>query len=310
MEKIDNLKEKVRAAAERVSKISGTIAKHEAAAAKKSAALEKQGIVQRSHMDDGYSDLSFDSRMLISEYTSKLDEVKGARRKLRDAEEVLANWQAKLDIEIEKERFLSEQAPAVIVEFLNQWKEKAYDWHVKAYEQYLQLSKLKGVLVREAERAYAEQYPGARTWGKEYDKFMRGQTELVNTRAAMAVLGAVVAKMATYWDEGERLEYLEKVLEEDRKTKMLDLIYRVNDVVGTITDATYLQVNEKGNLDGVIIGEKGKARIETIGVGGYNIVCFHYRTNVWPINEEPLKLSGRPLTPELCEIAHQVENGL
>lgn len=75
------------------------------------------------------------------------------------------------------------------------------------------------------------------------------------------------------WDEAE----LEKQLTKDITNKYFKLIDEVTAIVGEITDATNLSIRV-GELNGIIIGTKGKAKIETIGAGGYNIQCFHYRT--------------------------------
>lgn len=291
MAKIEDLQASIAKAAEKVEKIKGTIAKHEAAAAKKLEALAKLGVTLEN-MQEQYGNAPRDNagyalRSAISEYEGKMDDAKGAQRKLRDAEAVLKGWQAKLDVELEKERFVSNNAPAVIIEFLNQWKEMARDWHIQGCARYLELKPIIESLKAEAKEAYRAAFPGGREWGKEYDKFMAGQKELRNAQHAQAIFGSVVATMATYRNEMERLAYLEGVLEADRKAKMFNLITQVNEVVGKITDASYLRVNEKGNLDGIVYGEKGKARVTTIGVGGYNIVCFHYRTNVYATTEEP-----------------------
>ena len=55
---------------------------------------------------------------------------------------------------------------------------------------------------------------------------------------------------------------------------------RISIVVGVITDASGLFIGKTGGIEGLIRGTIGVARIETIGAGGYNIQCFHYRTLV------------------------------
>ena len=48
--------------------------------------------------------------------------------------------------------------------------------------------------------------------------------------------------------------------------------------VGTITDASALYIGPEGDINGYIVGTEGEAKIQTIGAGGYNIQCFHFRT--------------------------------
>lgn len=279
---VQELQLKTDNAAAKVEKCKGTIARHQKALTKKEAALAKVGITADNMAEFKWSPGGGSSEhyWAIVEVESKQMDIKGATQKLKDAETVLSNWKAKLDIEIEKERFLSEQAPAIIIEFLSKWKERARDWYIQAHHKFLELRVELQEAKDDAEARYIAEKPTGRRYGKEYNDYMNKDEASVRIRRNIAALGSTVAHMATYRKEPERLAWLEHMLEEDRKAKMLDLILRINSVVGTITDADYLRVSDKGNLDGIIIGENGKAKIETIGAGGYNIVCFHYRTLV------------------------------
>lgn len=69
-------------------------------------------------------------------------------------------------------------------------------------------------------------------------------------------------------------------LRDEANRKYDFIIERVNAICGTITDASGLKVGAKGDLNGNIIGERGTAHVQTIGAGGYNIQCFHFRTLV------------------------------
>ena len=72
------------------------------------------------------------------------------------------------------------------------------------------------------------------------------------------------------------IEFIQKRIEADRKYDFI--IERTNAIVGKITDAAGLTIGAKDDLNGFIIGDKGTAKVTTIGAGGYNIQCYHFRT--------------------------------
>lgn len=76
---------------------------------------------------------------------------------------------------------------------------------------------------------------------------------------------------------------LNKMLNQEADDKYDFIIERTNGIVGQITDASNLSVGDKGDLNGRIDGTNGSAWVETIGAGGYNIQCFHFRTLIKPI---------------------------
>ena len=72
---------------------------------------------------------------------------------------------------------------------------------------------------------------------------------------------------------------LEEILLKDCKARYFQLVKEVTQYTGIITDAQGLSMRA-GELNGIIIGEKGKAKVQTFSAGGWNIQCFHYRTRV------------------------------
>ena len=70
----------------------------------------------------------------------------------------------------------------------------------------------------------------------------------------------------------------------DAETLILNLIDRVVERVGQITDTKYLRLDRDNAgysiINGRIIGTKGTVRIESIGAGGYNIQRYHIRVLV------------------------------
>lgn len=59
------------------------------------------------------------------------------------------------------------------------------------------------------------------------------------------------------------------------------IVERATQKVGKVVDASGLYVADTGELNGYVKGETGKkVKITTIGAGGYNIQCFHFRVLV------------------------------
>lgn len=74
--------------------------------------------------------------------------------------------------------------------------------------------------------------------------------------------------------------YLEKEIEKDKNNKRALFIARVKEITGKITDASWLTIGDNGEINGAVTGEKGKAKVETISAGGWNIQCYHFRVLV------------------------------
>lgn len=230
----------------------------------------------------------------------KRDDIAGAEKKLEEAQQTLKNWQEKLGERISRDAFIEANAPQVVKEFLEEWKASAIEYYRQRRIDFLKLRKA----LRDEERAVRleafhtfPEYARAREiWGAEPDDGVllnlhprkqaedllesRGLDYMSIRRKLAAHTDAVTDRLVSIADEAEREAWLEKTMEEEKNAKLVELITRINKVVGTITDASLLKIGGKGDINGIVTGTEGKARIETIGVAGYNIVCFHYRTLV------------------------------
>ena len=81
-------------------------------------------------------------------------------------------------------------------------------------------------------------------------------------------------------------ERFERDIKNEADRKYDNIIERTNEIVGTIRDASGLEVGDKGELDGYVVGDRGTAHVHTIGAGGYNIQCYHFRVLVHEIRDK------------------------
>ena len=311
---IEKLKEKVLAAEEKVEKCKKTIERHTAQMEKKGKQLREMGIDPEAA--DKYSFVQNGTQMnreaywLLSDYDGKKDDIKGATQKLEDAERILAGWKEQLALEINKEKIIQDTVPQVIKDFLEDWKEKAFGWYCQRYEEYLvfreELEQEERSLRLEAfrtfpeyadlreryQRLYGDKEPDSswllNLWPRKPVEELLKQNRLdyKTKKERLHNFGdQLIFKMLEYRNPADREAFLAERLEVEKKNKLMTMIYSITSITGPITDAKYLYVSA-GDLNGVILGEKGVAKLQTFSAGGWNIQCFHYRTRVDDVTEK------------------------
>lgn len=90
--------------------------------------------------------------------------------------------------------------------------------------------------------------------------------------------------VAQFEKKGITNKQAQKIADENEKMIVEIMVVEVQEICGKIIDAGYLYIANDGTINGVIIGEKGKAQITTFLAGGYNIQKLHYRTKVTKMN--------------------------
>ncbi len=172
---------------------------------------------------------------------------------LYDARNTLAKYQKQLEAEIAKENTINEM-PEVIKEFaqnlFDRWNE--YDFW-KQTQIRNEIRNEPSFRDRESYREFQRNMNDK--WGRGWYDFAY-QTREAIVKANKAAVDALV----------------------------LNLVTRTVEIAGTITDAQYLRLDRDNNgysiINGIVVGEKGKARVESIGAGGYNIQRYHIRVLV------------------------------
>ncbi len=171
---------------------------------------------------------------------------------LYDARNTLAKYQKQLEAAEAKENTLNEM-PEVLVQFKNnlierwdrydEWKKETIREKYNNFDYHNQ----------EERRSFYREM--RETWGVNWYEFMYMTTEQIHKANVQAA-----------------------------ETIVLNLLDRTVEFAGKITDCKGLRVDYDNQgysiINGLVIGEKGKARVESIGAGGYNIQRYHIRVLV------------------------------
>jgi hypothetical protein len=172
--------------------------------------------------------------------------------------------QEQLNKELEKEKELQEeirqqeeksiQIPKIeaVEQFLEEWGILATDFYKKAIEKYV-------------------------TDKKEIqnNKDMSVYRTLINELKRKT--NGIVMDIADNTYHKDWNKKIKSIIEREKDRKRTDLYTRTENKIGIITDASKLYIGDNLSLNGIITGEKGTCKVETIYAGGYNIQTLHYR---------------------------------
>lgn len=312
---IEELQKKVDAAQEKVEKCKSTIQRHTAQMEKKGKQLRKMGIDPETA--DKYDFVrngepqNNEAYWLLCDYEGKKDDIENATQKLADAERIHQNWVVKLDLEINREKVIQDQAPEVIKQFLQDWKEKTFEWYIRRHARFVEvradLRKQVHDARVEAVRTLPEYAEVKERWEKTFGDLDRVESHyLINLwprkpveqflkerelddksiKERLSWIGdGVIAKMCEFRKEEERLQWLDKTLEQEKRNHLLWFVENVTRITGPITDAKGLCMSG-GDLNGLVFGEKGVANVNTFSAGGWNIQRFHFRTRIDDVTEK------------------------
>ena len=229
--------------------------------------LMQDGMAEREASDEA---LRF-TKARYDEYLHNCDvEIRYANRDLEDANKTLKDYQDSLAIEINREN-----APKieVLVNFLNQWRAKANEFYhdeaKRLYEVYQEHQ-----LKNEAIKLIQDYKVRSEESNKEYHRYHEIEKNF----------SPLLRNIRTYREPYLHEDELQKALDREVKAKYNDLVVRMKNAVGEIQDCSQLRIGGNGSINGIISGTKGKAKMETITAGGYNIQCLHYRVLVNPIH--------------------------
>ena len=217
---------------------------------------------------------------------------------IREAEAIRDKYIAQLNSIKEKDKKVDE-IPDCLKDFMNEiienWND--YDFNIKNNGKpfYRELrNKAWNILYdgdsygsgAKEKAKLAELYPDVTnsTWGDSYARRKKFDYDYI-TKPFERAFGSLKYAQSI-WDLSD--EKIRSNNERDGKNLILDLLNRVTKITGPVRDWSGLHVTTGNSggavLNGVVIGDEGKARVESILAGGYNIQRLHVRTLVKEIH--------------------------
>ena len=220
-------------------------------------------------------------------------DLKWCLKDIEAAQKALEDYKAQLVAETEKANSRNVQ---IIIDFLEMWKAKVRKYYTKGLKDYYTDKEAVTTAYRNLSKKFQYGTPEYKEASASFEAIQKRfridcygkyeKREFINRWGKPDSTEVKVAEgkyeyLNPYTNERtfeEATAKLEKDLIQEANRKYDFIIERTNAIVGTITDASNLKIGAKDDLNGFIIGTKGTAKVQTIGAGGYNIQCFHFRT--------------------------------
>lgn len=193
-----------------------------------------------------------------------LDELMRAYIDLFDADNTINKYKTALD---KLTNFEKEEKIEIIWNFLQDWKQKTFDWIVENCTHYYDLQQHE----EEAWQAYIQQHD-LQQQQQSY------RTKKSFTNSYYRDIGPTTKEVYLY-KGGCDTAKLEKILTQDVRDKYTSFVNQVTEKAGEIVDASDLKIGGKGDINGFVQGTKNKVKVWTTLAGGY-IQCWHYRSYV------------------------------
>lgn len=315
MSSIKDLEEKVKKYEEQVQKSQKTIEKRKKTIQNKILAIKK--FMEQHNITDDYDEISKQNERWYIKYQDTdffnelwnhkydidraNDELKSAEKKLKSTEDLLQRAIENLRKEKAKLQYIQDEIPQVIKDFLLNWKNSVIkyinnlrDSYMSDYNVYKNnINKFfYEYIINHIDDFHYIHRLDEYDYSRDYAYEMRRSHHFFDIKSEKGYIELTEKFNSKYNRDALFIEYkrnhfddnwLDEVLNKEMNKRLIDLMNKVSKITGKIIDADlYI---EHGDLNGIVVGEDGKARVTTIGAAGYNIQRYHYRCLIKPIKD-------------------------
>lgn len=277
MATIKFLQERIQKAQETITKKQNTITKKQIQIQKKEVMLQtKFGVTNiESAKWDRTNPNHHDIYWTICDIENLQGDIIRGSNEIAEKQEALKKYQEELQHELEK---AASRDVKVILEFLDMWKQNCKDYYSRSLLRWIETWNE----YHKVDLEYCD-WQNHGGWNDPKDVQEAWKNRLKEARGAHREWGFLNRYIIVDIIDNKRNYRLNDCLiqmdlDYEANVKYDFIIERTNKIVGQITDASGLSIGSKGDLNGFIIGTRGVAKVQTIGAGGWNIQCFHFRT--------------------------------
>jgi len=211
------------------------------------------------------------------------NDIRRKTREILDIEKSIKDYREKL-----KAVQSIEEIP-VLREFIDNWRILATEYYVK---QYNKLMEYKNWLQQQEEifRQWIEETTGHKYFGSysatKENEAKRKELKIDHETKKKYMsnhFDVIILNIGMYDNKWQ--QRINEIVNYEANRKYINFLNRIKKAVGKTLDCSGLYIADNLEINGIVSGELGKAKIETITAGGHNIQCLHYRVLVNLINE-------------------------
>lgn len=258
----EELQERITKAEEKLVKLNNNKEKYYS---KLSDQAKKYADLDLSYIERRRLNLDFDDEINLDYYYQKKSEIEQTESVINKYKNLLKQQDELIDI-------------PVLKEFIENWKKATIDYYINLSDAYIQREK------DLYKKYYTDQ--NRSSLNKEgYYEYSQEYRNLINN------FGSYIVSVVQYGKH--KNNKIMKDIENEAGRRYRKLVNKVSDIVGIIENCDHLRMASDGSINGIIIGDKGKAKVETVVAGGRNehiIVnvrhgqIAHYRVLVKKLN--------------------------
>lgn len=298
--KIETLKERIQLTTAKLIKLNGTIERHTKQLNKHITILTANNVDINNYSRHNAEGKSHEQYWTMSDYESKLEDIKSNNKKIAEATKTLTTLTEQLEKQLAQDEENNSIIPECLNIFLENFKQKCFKYFTDLTAEYLEIkNNIYEITREELQQLKCKNYDSKtrsnvivnRYTPENIEKILttkltssdinnlkayikdRHMTDFINSHFASEI--SVVYKIT---DTGTiDTDLLNKILDDDNKLRRDGFIKRIKEVIGDIKDLSNLKIVGHGEINGIAVGSKCNAKVETIGAGGHTTQCYHYR---------------------------------